>query len=122
MAQATRTRPSSTGATEAIRNRGWLRRGLVIVQFLISAVMVIGSIIISMQMRFIQHKDLGFDKEQILLLSLNDTAVIKANLTRYANTLTLRHSRPTGQVEVDCALAALFAASIASIGYARCAQ
>jgi putative ABC transport system permease protein len=56
-------------------DRGWLRRGLVIVQFLISAVMVIGSIIISMQMRFIQHKDLGFDKEQILLLSMNDSAV-----------------------------------------------
>jgi len=57
-------------------DRGWLRRGLVIVQFLISAVMVIGSIIISLQMNFIQHKDLGFDKEQILLLSLNDTTVI----------------------------------------------
>ncbi len=57
-------------------DRGWLRRGLVIVQFLISAVMVIGSIIISMQMRFIQTKDLGFDKDQILLISLNDTAVV----------------------------------------------
>jgi len=57
-------------------DRGWLRRGLVIVQFMISAVMVIGSIIVAMQMRFIQHKDLGFDKEQILLVSLNDTSVI----------------------------------------------
>jgi len=56
-------------------DRGWLRRGLVIVQFLISAVMVIGSIIIALQMRYIQHKDLGFDSEQILLLTLNDTAV-----------------------------------------------
>lgn len=27
-------------------------------------------------MRYIQHKDLGFDKEQILLLSLNDSSVI----------------------------------------------
>jgi putative ABC transport system permease protein len=56
-------------------DRGWIRRGLVIVQFLISAVMVIGSIIIALQMRYIQHKDLGFDSEQILLLTLNDTAV-----------------------------------------------
>ena len=56
-------------------DRGWLRRGLVIVQFLISAVMVIGSIIIALQMRYIQHKDLGFDSDQILLLTLNDTAV-----------------------------------------------
>ncbi len=57
-------------------DRGWLRRALVIVQFLISAVMVIGSIIIAMQLRFIQHKELGFDKDQILIVSLNDTAVI----------------------------------------------
>ncbi|MEN8228317.1 MAG: FtsX-like permease family protein [Bacteroidota bacterium] len=56
-------------------DRSWLRKGLVIVQFLISAIMVIGSIIIALQMRFIQHKDLGFDSEKILLLTLNDTAV-----------------------------------------------
>jgi putative ABC transport system permease protein len=56
-------------------DRGRLRRGLVIVQFMISAVMVIGSISIALQMRFIQNKDLGFDSEKILLLTLNDTAV-----------------------------------------------
>ncbi len=58
------------------KDRGWLRRGLVVVQFLISAVMIIGSIIVAMQMRYIQHKDLGFDKEQILVVSLNDSSVI----------------------------------------------
>jgi len=56
-------------------DRGWLRRGLVVVQFLISAVMVIGSVVIALQMRFIQNKDLGFESENILLLTLNDTAV-----------------------------------------------
>ncbi len=56
-------------------DRGWLRRGLVIVQFLVSAVMVIGSIIIALQLRYIQHKDLGFDDEKIILVTLNDTAV-----------------------------------------------
>ena len=57
-------------------DRGWLRRGLVIVQFLISAVMIIGSVIIALQMRYIQHRDLGFDSDRLLLLTLNDTAVI----------------------------------------------
>lgn len=56
-------------------DRGWLRRGLVIVQFLISAVMIIGSVIIALQMRFIQHKDLGFDSDRLLLVTMNDTAV-----------------------------------------------
>jgi len=58
------------------KDRGWLRTGLVIAQFMISAVMIIGSIVIAMQMGFIQKKDLGFDREQILMLSLNDTAII----------------------------------------------
>lgn len=58
------------------RDRGWLRRVLVIAQFFISAVMIIGSIVVAMQMRFIQHKDLGFDREQILMLSLNDTSIV----------------------------------------------
>lgn len=71
-------------------DRGWLRRGLVIVQFVISAVMVIGSMIISMQMRFIQHKDLGFDKDQILLISMNDTAVIN-NVSAFMEEIE-RHS------------------------------
>jgi len=58
------------------KDRGWLRRGLVIAQFLISAVMIVGSVVVALQMNFIQRKDLGFDKEQILLLSLNDTSIV----------------------------------------------
>lgn len=58
------------------KDRGWLRRGLVIIQFLISALMIIGAVVVAMQMNFIQNKDLGFDKEQILMLTLNDTAVM----------------------------------------------
>ena len=57
------------------KERSWIRRGLVIVQFLISAVMIIGSIVVALQMNFIQRKDLGFDRDQILLLSMNDTAI-----------------------------------------------
>ena len=58
------------------KDRGWLRRGLVIVQFLISAIMIIGSVVVALQMNFIQKKNLGFDREQILMLALNDTTVI----------------------------------------------
>ncbi|MEN8156925.1 MAG: FtsX-like permease family protein [Bacteroidota bacterium] len=58
------------------KDRGWLRRGLVIAQFLISSVMIIGSIVVALQMGYIQNKELGFDKEQILLLTLNDTSII----------------------------------------------
>ncbi|MCP4310387.1 MAG: FtsX-like permease family protein [Bacteroidetes bacterium] len=58
------------------KDRGWMRRGLVIAQFLISAMMMIGSVVVALQMNFIQQKDLGFDKDQILMLSLNDTSIV----------------------------------------------
>jgi putative ABC transport system permease protein len=58
------------------KDRGWFRTGLVIAQFMISAVMIIGSIVVALQMGFIQKKNLGFDRDQILMLTLNDTAII----------------------------------------------
>ena len=64
------------------KDRGWLRTGLVIAQFMISAVMIIGSIVVASQMRYIQKKDLGFDREQILMLTLNDTTIIN-NVTAF---------------------------------------
>lgn len=64
------------------KDKGWLRRGLVIVQFLISAVMIIGSIVVALQMGFIQNKDLGFDREKILLISMNDTSIVN-NVTAF---------------------------------------
>lgn len=64
------------GQNMSASDRGWLRRGLVIVQFTISAVMIIGSIVVALQLNYIQKKDLGFDKENIICLTLNDTLII----------------------------------------------
>lgn len=46
----------------------WLRSALVVFQFLTSIVLIIGTLIIHNQMRYIQNKDLGFQKEQILVV------------------------------------------------------
>ncbi|HDR68459.1 MAG TPA: ABC transporter permease [Bacteroidaceae bacterium] len=64
------------GSNMAASDKGWLRRGLVIVQFLISAVMIIGSIAVALQLKYIQNKDLGFDRENIICITLNDSVVI----------------------------------------------
>lgn len=64
------------------KDRGWLRQGLVMIQFMISAIMIIGSVVVALQMNFIQKKNLGFDRDQILMLTLNDTAVIN-NVTAF---------------------------------------
>ncbi|WP_282018446.1 ABC transporter permease [Salegentibacter mishustinae] len=46
----------------------WLRKGLVISQFAISVFLIIGTIIIYKQTNFMRNKDLGFSKEQLLIL------------------------------------------------------
>ena len=46
-----------------------LRKGLVIAQFSISIAMIIGTIIIYNQMEYMRNQELGFDKEQTLVLS-----------------------------------------------------
>ncbi len=47
-----------------------LRKGLVIFQFAISILLIISTITVSKQLSFMRNQDLGFDKEQIVVLSL----------------------------------------------------
>lgn len=49
------------------------RSVLVVFQFTTSIVLIIGTIVIARQMHYILHKDLGFDKEQVVLLQGTQT-------------------------------------------------
>lgn len=51
-----------------------LRKGLVVVQFTISILMIIGTIIIYNQIDFMLNHGLGFEKEQIVALTLRNAA------------------------------------------------
>jgi putative ABC transport system permease protein len=48
---------------------GPLRSGLVIFQFAASVILIIGTFVVYTQLRYIQNKKLGFDKEQVLFLN-----------------------------------------------------
>lgn len=50
-----------------------LRQGLVIFQFMISAGLITGTLIIQNQMDFIQSKDLGYDHEKTIVMSASGT-------------------------------------------------
>lgn len=50
-----------------------LQQGLVFVQFSISIILIVCSLIISSQMNFLQNKNLGFDHDQILTVPLSST-------------------------------------------------
>jgi putative ABC transport system permease protein len=47
-----------------------VRKGLVVFQFALSSVLVIGSVIILQQLQYIRHKPLGFDPEQIITIPI----------------------------------------------------
>ena len=49
-----------------------LRRALVVIQFAISQALIIGTIVVLMQMRFIQSQPLGFDKDAIVTVYIPD--------------------------------------------------
>ncbi|HLK27718.1 MAG TPA: ABC transporter permease, partial [Puia sp.] len=65
------------GKTSANNSGGGfsLRRALVVTQFSISQLLIIGTIIIASQMNFSKHSDLGFDKNNIVMVTvpLNDS-------------------------------------------------
>jgi putative ABC transport system permease protein len=46
----------------------WIRNGLVVFQFWISIMLMIGTLVIQQQMAFIHNKSLGFDKDQLLIV------------------------------------------------------
>ena len=52
-----------------------LRRGLVVAQFTISIFLIIGIITVNQQLNYIQHKNLGFSKEQVLVIQLPNRAI-----------------------------------------------
>jgi putative ABC transport system permease protein len=52
--------------------RGVLRSGLVIFQFAISITLFIGTFLIYDQLKYIQTKNLGFDKEQLVVINRTD--------------------------------------------------
>ena len=62
-----------------------VRRGLVVAQFAISQVLIIGMIVVASQLRFVQEKDLGFRKDAILTVQLpfaDKQDVVKMSLFR----------------------------------------
>ena len=65
------------------KKSGGLRSVLVIFQFATSIFLIIGTIIIFRQLHFIQTKNLGFNKDQVLII--NDAYVLKKNSDAFKN-------------------------------------
>ena len=75
-----------------------LRRILVVTQFVISQVLIIGTIVIASQMNFSKTTDLGFNKEGVVLLPVPVTDLAKMN------TLSTRLSEVAGVKSISLCL------------------
>ncbi len=78
------------GKLSASTNSYGLRSGLVVFQFFISVSLIMGTIVVYQQMKYIQNKKLGYDKEQLLVVS--NSYLLGKNETVFRDQL-LRDSR-----------------------------
>jgi len=52
-----------------------MRRSLVVCQFSISIIMIVATMVVYMQMQYVNKKDMGFNKEQLLVIDINSGKV-----------------------------------------------
>ena len=73
------------GDASASLSGSTFRKVLTVVQFVTSIILITGSIIIYKQIRFISNKNLGFKKENVIVLNRNDN--LDKNYTAFKNDL-----------------------------------
>ncbi len=48
----------------------WLRKGLIVVQFVVAIALIIGTAVVYRQLAYVQQKDLGFEGEQVVITEI----------------------------------------------------
>jgi putative ABC transport system permease protein len=68
------------GAFKNTNSSIWLRRSLIVFQFLISAFLITSTLIIRGQLQFIQDKKMGYNREQTIVLAAGQKMIEKSDL------------------------------------------
>lgn len=73
---------------------GWLRQALVLIQFSLSALLIVSSIIVYRQIKFLNEKDLGFSNEQVVFFPVRggveeNIEAFKSELKRSSNVVSV---------------------------------
>ncbi|MGD8539206.1 MAG: ABC transporter permease [Candidatus Aminicenantes bacterium] len=84
------------------RGKGRFRQALVVLQFAVSVLFVFCTLIVSKQIRFMKHADLGFDKQNLLSISItesmsNHTEAIRDTLIKRPGVIRIGASGPRNQ-------------------------
>jgi putative ABC transport system permease protein len=56
-----------------MKGNNWMRQGLIVGQFVASIAMIVCTIAVGKQMNYLKNKDLGYQKEQVVIVSTNMT-------------------------------------------------
>ncbi|MFP4024450.1 MAG: ABC transporter permease [Thiohalospira sp.] len=86
------------GITKKGGSNEYLKKGLVIFQFSIAIFLIISLLIMNLQMKYVKSKDLGFDKEHILIINnlkpgiIKDLNVIKPELENLPEVISVSGS------------------------------
>lgn len=54
-----------------------LQKFLIVLQYTVSVILIIGSIVIYRQLQFIQNKELGYDKEHVITVTVRDDSLLQ---------------------------------------------
>jgi len=68
-----------------ISNTLWLRQGLVLIQFSLSTLLIVSAVMVYRQTHFLNTKDLGFDKEQVIYFQMRGD--VEKNLETFKSEL-----------------------------------
>ncbi|MEM8893728.1 MAG: FtsX-like permease family protein, partial [Bacteroidota bacterium] len=90
------------GAFKSSKDGVWLRQSLVILQFALSIVLIVGTSVVFNQLQYLRQYDKGFDNDQILVIDFGwDDKVqrkletVKAELGRHGAVVSVTASRAT---------------------------
>ena len=68
------------GSLKFSRSALWFRKGLVVFQFMLSIILIIGTIVVSRQIEYIQTANLGYERENLLYVPLEGDLISKYKL------------------------------------------
>lgn len=82
-----------SGKQSATSGKTILRKGLVVVQFILSFVMIIASLVVSDQLTFMQTKDMGFNMDNVVVMPLRGSLTqnkdaVKNEFTNHPNVVS----------------------------------
>ncbi len=80
----------------------WLRKGLIVFQFVISIFLIVSALIVYRQLRYIQDKKIGYNNQQVLVLPTDEHLINKFKLLKSefkrnpaVRNVTLAYETPT---------------------------